>query len=423
MSPGAYTAISPFRICDTRPAVGGIAANQCDAPGRGTLVPGAETLTAQITGTHVPSGAQAVVANVTVINRGTVATFVTAFPAGTPQPGSSNINLPGGKVGSNLVTVRLSTSGQITVLNAAGSADVIIDLQGYFATPTGASAGAFHSVPPLRICDSRGGSNPTACATATGGSSAPLVGGVWRHVTLSGLPPGAPGNTPHIPTDGTAAAAVFNLTATAGTATTLLAVAAPTGADACPSGAPAFSNINPLPGTSLPIQVISNLGPHQDICLYSAAGRINFVLDVNGWFGTASAPAGAFFYSVSPTRVCDTRTDSGTECDGDGLTPGDIQQVGMAGVLVVPAEGGSSPPVAVVANLTGVAGTAPTVLTLFPSDAARPFASDLNPGTGQVIANLAVVGLATTGPDIGNVALFNAVGDINALLDVAGWFQ
>lgn len=423
VSPGAYTAISPFRICDTRPAGGGIAANQCDAPGRGTLVPGADTLTAQITGTHVPAGAQAVVANVTAINHGVAATYVVAFPAGTPAPGSSNINLPGGRVGSNLVTVELSPSGQISVLNAVGSADVIVDVQGYFATPTGASAGAFHTIPPLRICDSRGGTNPTACATATGSTSAPLVGGVWRHVTLSGLPPGVPGTTPHIPTDGTAAAAVFNLTATAGTAATFVSVAAPTGTDACPSGAPAFSNINPAPGTSLPIRAISNLGPHQDICLYSALGRINFVIDVNGWFGTASAPSGAFFYSVAPTRVCDTRSGLGTECDGDRLTPGDVLQVGMAGVLVVPAEGGSSQPVAVVANLTGVAGTAPTVLMLFPSDAAQPKASDLNPGAGQVIANLAIVGIATTGLDTGNVALFNAVGDIDAVLDVAGWFQ
>jgi hypothetical protein len=41
-----------------------------------------------------------------------------------------------------------------------------------------------------------------------------------------------------------------------------------------------------------------------------------------------------------------------------------------------------------------------------------------------VIANLAFVGIATTtGTASGNVALYNAVGTINAILDVAGWFQ
>ena len=76
-----------------------------------------------------------------------------------------------------------------------------------------------------------------------------------------------------------------------------------------------------------------------------------------------------------------------------------------------------------VANLTGIAGSAATFFTLYPSDAAKPTASDLNPGAGQVIANLAIVGMATTGLDNGNMALFNAVGTINAALDVAGWFQ
>ena len=77
----------------------------------------------------------------------------------------------------------------------------------------------------------------------------------------------------------------------------------------------------------------------------------------------------------------------------------------------------------VVANLTGIAGSAATVFTLYPSDESRPQASDLNPTAGEVIANLAVVALATTGPNDGNVALFNAVGNIDAVLDVAGWFQ
>src|SRR4029077_14147449 len=128
-----------------------------------------------------------------------------------------------------------------------------------------------------------------------------------------GLPGGVPLSTPDIPTNGTAAAAVFNLTATAGTAPTFLSVTVPNGSDACPTSAPSFSNLNASPGISLPNRVISNLGPNQDICLYSALGSINFIIDVGGWFGTASAPAGAHFYSVQPTRICDTRSGQGTE--------------------------------------------------------------------------------------------------------------
>ncbi len=75
------------------------------------------------------------------------------------------------------------------------------------------------------------------------------------------------------------------------------------------------------------------------------------------------------------------------------------------------------------ANLTGVSGTAATYFTLYPSDAPRPGTSDLNPSANDVIANLAIVRIATTGGLTGDVSLYNAAGSINAILDVAGWFQ
>jgi hypothetical protein len=417
---GAYTAVNPFRTCDTRKAAPGIASNQCDTLGKGTLGTGHETITAQIIGAQVPAGAQAVVVNITAINHSGGGTYVIAFAAGGSQPVATNISLAGGKVESNLAIVRLGVSGQITLFNAVGSVDVIVDVEGYFAAPAG-SAGGYHPIPPLRICDSRGG---TLCATATGSTSAPLVGGVWRRAVLSGLPPGAPSGTPSIPSDGTAAAAAFNLTPTGGTVSTYLSVAVPTSADACPTKAPSFSNVNPGPGISLPIRVMSNLGPKQDICLYSAAGKINFIIDVNGWFGKSSAP-GAFFYSVPPTRICDTRPSFGTRCQNQPLTGNFSELIHVAGIVAVPTWNTQAPkPLAVVANLTGIAGSSATYLTLYPSDmASAPRASDLNPTAGEVIANLAITSLAQTGTTAGNVKLYNALGTINAILDAAGWFQ
>ena len=44
----------------------------------------------------MPTGAQAVVVNVTAIDHSTTSTFVTAFPAGGTRPLASNINLSGG---------------------------------------------------------------------------------------------------------------------------------------------------------------------------------------------------------------------------------------------------------------------------------------------------------------------------------------
>jgi IPT/TIG domain len=427
VAPAVYTPLTPFRICDTRPASPGIVANQCNTGSGRTLGAGHETIAVQITaaGGPVPTGAQAVVMNVTAINRSTGSTYITAFPAGGSRPVASNINLTGNAVGTNLAIVRLSASGQVSVFNAVGGADVILDVQGYFVTPGGTTAGEFHSIPPLRICDTRA-KQGTLCAGATNNPlTATTSAGAWRRVVLSGLPPGALAGTPSVPATG-AAGAAFNLTATGGTSTTFLAVEAPDSADLCPTTPARFSNVNPPPGGSLPNRVISSLGPNEDVCVFNAVGSINFIIDVDGWFGSAGAPAGAWFYSVAPTRICDTRAGSGTLCAGKPLTTNAFETIAAAGVLVLPGEGGSTAPVAMVANLTAVAGSASTFFTLYPSDAASPpRASDLNPAAGQVIANLAVVGLATTGPGTvdGNVDLYNAVGHIDAILDVAGWFQ
>jgi hypothetical protein len=70
-----------------------------------------------------------------------------------------------------------------------------------------------------------------------------------------------------------------------------------------------------------------------------------------------------------------------------------------------------------------VSGTASTFLTAYPADRALPLASDLNPDAGQVIPNLVVVQLATTGSHPGAFDLYNLQGTINALVDVQGWFQ
>ena len=118
----------------------------------------------QITGTQVPHGATAVVVNLTGINDSTTPTYLAAFPTGEAVPTISNINLSAGQVDANLAIVQLSSTGQITVFNSAGSADAIVDVEGYFTAPTGSpTAGKFHTMPPLRICDSRAGRRHRVC--------------------------------------------------------------------------------------------------------------------------------------------------------------------------------------------------------------------------------------------------------------------
>ncbi len=424
--PGAYTALQPYRICDSRSASVTGYSTECS----GNPIGQGGTLDVQVTGVggpqgqSVPSNAQSVALNVTAIF-GTAGTFLTVFPAGEAVPTASNLNVSAGLNQANLVVVPLGAGGQVSIYNSQGSINVAVDVQGYFAAPSGTSSvpGLFHPISPLRICDTRNGTG-TACSGA--GSDNLLGANQWSRVVVSGCPTGTPSCTASVPTNGTAAAVALNLTAVFGSAGTFLSVVPPNSSDQCPTGYPAFSNLNVKAGYNLPNRVIVPLGPEQDVCVYNNQGAINFILDVNGWFGNGSeSTPGASYYAISPLRLCDTRGGIGytTECTGDTLGAGATLTIPVAGVDGLPAAGGSTPPVAVIANVTAVFGTAYTFFTLYPADVALPNASDLNVGSGVNTPNLSIVALATTGGSAGDLDLFNDKGSINAIVDIEGWFQ
>jgi hypothetical protein len=417
---GAYTALQPFRVCDTR------SGNSTACSGE-TLTPDG-TLDVQVTGVEggsgqsVPSDAQSVVLNVTAIS-GSADTYLTVFPAGSLVPTTSNLNVGAISNQANLVVVALGSGGQVGIYNSLGYINVAVDVEGYFAAPTVTSSipGLFHPMSPLRICDTRRGAG-TACS----GTSADnlLDQNQWTKVVVSGCPTGDPACSAPVPSNGTAAAVALNLTAVNGSASTFLSVVPPNGSDACPTGAPSFSNLNVGASDNLPNRVIVPLGPEQDVCVYNSLGSINFILDLNGWFGTgAESSQGAAFYAVSPLRLCDTRGTGivgySTECAGETLSPGESLPVPVAGVDGLPASGGTAPPVALIANVTAVAGTSETYFTLYPASASQPLASDLNVNASQNCPNLVIVQLSSSG----DVDLYNSLGYINAILDVAGWFQ
>jgi hypothetical protein len=60
------------------------------------------------------------------------ATYLTAYSGGT-RPTASNIDLTAGETRPVLATVPVDSSGYITVYNAAGTVDVVADLEGYYA--------------------------------------------------------------------------------------------------------------------------------------------------------------------------------------------------------------------------------------------------------------------------------------------------
>lgn len=416
-----YTALAtPFRILDTR-------SETCIQCSGGALVAG-DSRTVAITGytdpkTHesVPAEATAVVVNVTAV-AGTAASLLAVYPAGTGQPTASNLNFAEGVVIPNLVAVTLGEGGAITIYNADGTVNVLADVEGYFEPDAPSDAtGEFHPIAPVRVCDTRSNSPPTACRThgALIGT-APLV----VNVTTGG----------GIPSNGNAAAAVLNITGVSGSAQTYLSVFPTTSTGTCAFGgsnAPTFSTLNLNAGAVEANRVMVGLGPSTpggndtSVCVYNAAGTINVVLDANGWFGAPTAGAGDQYQAIGPSRICDTRTGSGHPCAGEALGPNGVDLIAVAGVGGIPTTASSNPPLAIIANLTAIAPTQGTYLTIYPANlSSTPLVSDINANPDEVVPNVVVVQLdPNAGAEDGDVDLFNAAGTANAVIDVEGWFQ
>jgi hypothetical protein len=121
---------SPVRICDSRPLSSFSPINQCTG---NAITPGASKMINVSGLANVPSGATAVVVNVTGVGP-TQPTFLTVFPADTPVPNVSDLNLATGETRANLDVATLNPSnGKITILNQTGSLNVIVDVLGWYS--------------------------------------------------------------------------------------------------------------------------------------------------------------------------------------------------------------------------------------------------------------------------------------------------
>lgn len=414
-----YVPLDPFRILDTR-------AGTCVQCSGLALGPGA-VRKLQLTGVTglpvgadpIPSTATAVVLNVTEV-AGTAQSLLTVFPYGTSMPHVSNLNFGPGTVIPNLVTATMGAGGAVSIYNALGTVNVVADVEGYFEpeAPTDMS-GEFHSIAPIRVCDTR--SNPPSH-----GCKAGAVGATPLIVNVAGTGGDA------IPVAGVEAA-VLNLTGVAGTKPTLLTVFPTTSSGTCAYNAthpPPSSTLNLSAGEVEANRVMVKLGPavtsgaDTSVCVYNAVGTINVVLDANGWFGNAAATQGAQYQAITPTRICDTRTGSGLPCAGQTLNALGVDTVVVAGKAGLPATTASTPAVAVIANLTAIAPTQATYLTVYPANQTGHSVSDINLSAGEVLPNLAVVQVDTTGDARnGDVDVFNAAGSVNVAIDIEGWFQ
>jgi hypothetical protein len=406
-SQAPYTAVTPIRVCDTRPAAPGIAPNQCNTgAGSGPILQN-QARAVTVTGGSVPPTATAIVVNLTSIAP-TAATYLKVYPAGQPS-NTSNVNPGRGAVIASLVEVGIGTAGQIDIYNNLGTVNVAVDVEGYVDST---SLGFFNTTVPARICDTRGVGPGIASNQCNGGGGAHPIGpgGVLTfNVTSSGSP---------IPTSGVTAV-VFNLTAIAPTTNTVLT------AYPGPGSHPTASNLNINARATVPNRVIV---PVQAGCttacvvhIWNSVGSVNVAVDVDGWFGSAAA---AQFTSVTPGRICDTRsnTSNAQGCVQGAVTAGGKLNINVTGINNVPGIGSAHFPTAVVINVTAVSPTSGTFVTVYPgpSTASRPNASDLNVTPGATLTNLVVVGVD---PTTGTINLFNDLGSVNLVVDVYGYYS
>jgi hypothetical protein len=383
----AYTAIAPGRVLDTRPGSGQTGSGH-------TLGPGA-SYTLSLAGVDgVPSGAAAVVLNVTGVHA-SAATYLTLYPAGATTPTASNLNLTTGETTADLVTVALGTAEAVTVYNHAGTINVVADLEGWYSSPGSGPAGLYNPVAPARITDTR-------TLSGAPNSGQPLKPGGTLYVQVAGVG--------GIPTSG-ASAVALNVTAVSPT-TSGYVTAYPAG-----SSQPLASNVNFVAGATVPNRVIVPLGTAGSVNFFNASGTTQLVVDVVGWFSASGSGSGGAFVSIPPERITDTRTASGFPNAGATLTPGGSLVVQVAGADGVPGVGQTGTPTAVVCNVTAIGGTAASYLTVFPAGA-RPLASDLNWGPGQTVTNLELVEVSASG----SITLFNWAGRVNVVVDLEGWY-
>ena len=368
-----FNPVTPVRILDTRTTntPSGVA---------GRVAQGG-SLNLQITGANgIPNDATAVVMNVTAVSPN-VAGYVTVYPNGVSRPEASNLNFVPGDTVPNLVTVGIGTSGQVNLFNANGTVDLIADVVGYYSPVSGSY---FTAVTPVRALDTRNGTGAALARVGQGGQ-----------VSLQIL--GANG----VPNDATGV--VLNVTAVspnvAGYATVY------------PNGVsrPEASNLNFVPGDTVPNLVIVGIGSAGKVNLFNANGTVDLIADIVGYYSPDNTAKQ--FFSITPVRALDTR-------NGTGGFSAAVGQGASIDLTIRGANGIPNTASAIVMNTTAVLPTGGSFLTVWPTGVTQPLASNLNFVPGDIIPNLVQVGIGSNG----KVSLFNNAGAVNLVADLTGYF-
>ncbi|QKS18840.1 hypothetical protein HUN58_02025 [Curtobacterium sp. Csp1] len=241
------------RIVDTRSGLG--AAKATIAPGK--------SIDVQVTGTNgVPAGASSAVVNLIALNSTDADGYLTPYATGGSKPANSLHYAPS-ETTSIQAQVPLSSAGKMTIANASTTANLVVDLQGYF-TAAGKS-GAVFTPASGRVYDSRATGNKILAKNET------------RSIQVAG----AAG----LPVMGSGVSAVV--------LTLIVAHGGSNGyADVYADGKtnPGITAVNFQTNEIQTNTITVPLGANGKIALRNAAEATNYVIDVQGWYSSPKVP-------------------------------------------------------------------------------------------------------------------------------------
>ena len=369
-APPGLRAITPVRLVDTRQALGVLVASKLQA---GTV------LELKL-GDHVADSTTAVALNVTVTEPDGEG-FLTVFPCDQAVPKASNLNYVAGETVPNLVNTKLSITDTVCFFSNR-TTHLVVDLMGTFERGGGAGA---QSVTPVRLLDTRKPIGVPSIGKLNAGQTLVL------QVADRGGVPAAD-----------VAAATLNVTATepdfAGFVT----------AYPCDRDRPTASNLNFVAGQTVPNLVTARLSATGTLCLFTSAST-HLVADIAAWYSVGATQG---YHELAPQRILDTREPIGVATAGK-LLGGQTLTLQVADRGGVPGSGA----LAVTMNVTVTEPDTAGFVTIYPCDADRPEASNLNFTAGETVPNLVTVRLSTAG----TVCLF-AQRTTHLVADVAGYF-
>jgi glucose/arabinose dehydrogenase len=352
--PLAFAAVPPgTRVLDTRlPAAG-------DKPVRANT-------TRYVPMNVDPAVTKSVMVNFAFVEPSTPG-FLTTWSGRSARPVASNVNAVAGEIVANSAVVPVDATGGILIYSFS-TADVVIDLLGYFNVAPGAvSAGRFVAVPPTRIADTR---QPLSAANQyTRG-----VGSVLPYV-----------RTPVAGRGGLPAAASMDAA--------VLVVTAVTAADNGGGFLSASPGGTPFSGSShLNTNGFGDIRPNLVVVPLGADGSVDFhllsipdvVVDVAGYFTSATAPnaTAGRFHVIEPFREVDTRVGVGF-----GRLPGQV--AGSIDPTTAPADAQ-----AMAHTITIVDNAGPGFVTPYPGGALPVVSAGNTTAAGQTHAVLSFTQLS-----------------------------